>query len=258
MASLKRVPLSQKVRFEVFKRDLFICQYCGRKAPDVILEVDHINPVAKGGDNSIENLVTACRDCNRGKGDKKLSDLSEVEKSRRQLEELQEKKNMVDMIIQWKNGLNDTLSYQVNQIEQVFCSECGVDNEHFSESFKKLLRRSIRKYGFDLIIDAIYIAVDYYPTNNKQARENALSKIVGIAHNKYIEANDPEKASLTKVMHVACKLLAMSPREFYTSFPTNLYKSKQEKLILNAITATGSKWKFAEIVNQIYFGGTNG
>ena len=112
----------------------------------------------------------------QGKGDKKLSDLSEVEKSRRQLEELQEKKNMVDMVIQWKNGLNDTLSYQVNQIEQVFCSECGVDNEHFSESFKKLLRRSIRKYGFDLIIDAIYIAVDYYPTNNKQARENALSK----------------------------------------------------------------------------------
>ena len=64
---MARKPLSKKIRFEVFKRDKFTCQYCGRMSPDVILEVDHIEPVAEGGDNEITNLITSCRDCNRGR-----------------------------------------------------------------------------------------------------------------------------------------------------------------------------------------------
>lgn len=57
-----------KTRFEVFKRDGFICQYCGRRPPEVILEADHIVPKSKGGTDIIENLITACYECNRGKG----------------------------------------------------------------------------------------------------------------------------------------------------------------------------------------------
>lgn len=38
----KRIAISKRVRFDVFKRDSFKCQYCGKSAPDVILEVDHI------------------------------------------------------------------------------------------------------------------------------------------------------------------------------------------------------------------------
>ncbi|MBU1698718.1 MAG: HNH endonuclease [Candidatus Eisenbacteria bacterium] len=60
--------LSPKIRFEIFKRDDFTCRYCGRKTPEVILEVDHVIPISKGGDNEIENLVTSCFECNRGKG----------------------------------------------------------------------------------------------------------------------------------------------------------------------------------------------
>jgi hypothetical protein len=56
------------VRFDVFKRDGFSCAYCGRKPPEVTLEVDHIIPIAGGGTDNTENLVTACVDCNRGKG----------------------------------------------------------------------------------------------------------------------------------------------------------------------------------------------
>jgi hypothetical protein len=62
-----RQPISKRVRFEVFKRDLFTCQYCGATPPDVVLEVDHIEAVANGGGNEEGNLVTACFDCNRGK-----------------------------------------------------------------------------------------------------------------------------------------------------------------------------------------------
>lgn len=62
------------MRFEVFHRDHFTCQYCGAQPPDVVLVCDHIIPVAKGGLTSAENLVTACEGCNAGKSDKSLGD----------------------------------------------------------------------------------------------------------------------------------------------------------------------------------------
>jgi len=69
---MAREALSKKTRFDVFKRDAFCCQYCGATPPNAVLEVDHIQPVSKGGKNAIDNLVTACFDCNRGKSDRLL------------------------------------------------------------------------------------------------------------------------------------------------------------------------------------------
>lgn len=60
--------ISKRLRFEVFKRDNFTCVYCGRQAPEVVLEADHRQPRSQGGKDVIANLVTACFDCNRGKG----------------------------------------------------------------------------------------------------------------------------------------------------------------------------------------------
>lgn len=68
MAKAKRKGLSKKTRFEVFKRDHFTCQYCGKTPPAVVLEVDHIVPVASGGTNDQLNLISACFECNNGKG----------------------------------------------------------------------------------------------------------------------------------------------------------------------------------------------
>lgn len=65
--AVTRQPMSKRARFEVFKRDGFACQYCGAHPPAVVLEVDHIVPVAAGGQNDPDNLVTACFACNRGK-----------------------------------------------------------------------------------------------------------------------------------------------------------------------------------------------
>ena len=46
-ADMPRKVISKRVRFEVFKRDNFKCQYCGSEAPRVVLHVDHINPASK-------------------------------------------------------------------------------------------------------------------------------------------------------------------------------------------------------------------
>ena len=68
-----------KRRFAVFERDGFKCRYCGRSADEgVVLETDHILPRAAGGKDGMENLVTACRECNKGKGDRLLEDYKAV------------------------------------------------------------------------------------------------------------------------------------------------------------------------------------
>ena len=73
---MARAPISKRIRFEVFKRDGFTCQYCGVKPPDVVLELDHIDAVAAGGSNEQSNLTTSCEPCNRGKSDRKLGDFT--------------------------------------------------------------------------------------------------------------------------------------------------------------------------------------
>jgi len=66
----KRQPIKPGVRFQVFKRDNYACQMCGATAADgAKLEIDHVVPVSKGGQNNEENLQVLCRDCNIGKSD---------------------------------------------------------------------------------------------------------------------------------------------------------------------------------------------
>jgi hypothetical protein len=73
----RRKALSKKTRFEVFKRDGFRCMYCGAHPPSVLLEVDHVLAVAAGGTNDMDNLVTSCEPCNRGKGARDLQAVPE-------------------------------------------------------------------------------------------------------------------------------------------------------------------------------------
>jgi 5-methylcytosine-specific restriction endonuclease McrA len=64
-----RVKLTRK---EVFIRDGYTCQYCGRQCHD--LTIDHVVPRSRGGPHSWDNLVSACKPCNHRKGGKLLGD----------------------------------------------------------------------------------------------------------------------------------------------------------------------------------------
>ncbi len=55
------------LRWLILNRDKFTCQYCGSRAPDVILHIDHKVAKASGGTDNPENLITACSACNIGK-----------------------------------------------------------------------------------------------------------------------------------------------------------------------------------------------
>lgn len=59
--------VSKRLRYEILRRDQHTCRYCGASAPDVPLRVDHVTPVALGGTDTPDNLVTSCEPCNSGK-----------------------------------------------------------------------------------------------------------------------------------------------------------------------------------------------
>lgn len=59
--------ITKRLRYEILRRDDHACRYCGARAPDAKLTVDHVVPTALGGTDESSNLVTACADCNAGK-----------------------------------------------------------------------------------------------------------------------------------------------------------------------------------------------
>ena len=62
-----RVKLTKR---EVFRRDNYTCQYCGRQTAH--LTIDHVIPRHRGGQHRWDNLVAACPGCNRHKGGRML------------------------------------------------------------------------------------------------------------------------------------------------------------------------------------------
>ena len=70
-AKEQRNLMTKKLRESIKERDHFTCCLCGNsieKEPNLLLEIDHIIPVAKGGCTTPENLQTLCWRCNRSKG----------------------------------------------------------------------------------------------------------------------------------------------------------------------------------------------
>lgn len=145
---------SARLRFEVFKRDSFTCQYCGRKAPDVILHCDHIHPVAKGGKTDILNLLTSCRECNGGKGPVLLSKQIALGKQRQTLEELQQRREQLEMMVRWRDELavleDDKVAAIVQRIVTKTSGQWTVNGHG-----KANLRRWLGRFGVDEILAAV-------------------------------------------------------------------------------------------------------
>jgi hypothetical protein len=155
-----RKGIKKSVRFEVFKRDSFTCQYCGRSAPNVILHVDHIMPVAKGGEDDITNLVTSCVDCNLGKSDRELTDDAAIQKRKKQLDELQERRDQLEMMMEWQRGLVDLEGEVVNQA--AFFWADLVRPYSLTEPGLAELRKTIKKHGLSETLESMRASAAQY------------------------------------------------------------------------------------------------
>ena len=190
----KRKPISKALRFEVFKRDSFTCQYCGRSAPDVVLQVDHIQPVSKGGQNDILNLITSCRDCNLGKGAKKLDDNTAIVKIKKQLDEVNERREQLEMLMRWKNELLKIREQELDDVCEYWAGM--VDPYYMNENGKQIMKKLLYRFSIKEVLEAIDIACHSYlkfiPDKNEKGKyildhrsvENAFNKIGGICYNR--------------------------------------------------------------------------
>ena len=195
---VKRKSISKKMRFEVFKRDSFRCQYCGATSPDVLLHVDHIKPVKEGGETTIENLITSCIDCNLGKGARLLDDNSVLEKQRRQLEELNERRQQLEMMMKWREGLNKLSEDTYGKAAEYWESKASCT---LTDQGAEKLKKAIKKYSLQVVLDSIDDSCAQYLVSDNsgyttESIEKAFNYIGKVAHIKTIEGEKPYIKSL--------------------------------------------------------------
>ncbi len=188
---MARTRIGKKLRFEVFKRDSFRCQYCGRSAPEVVLHADHIKPVKDDGPTDLLNLVTACRECNLGKGARRLDDASVVKKQTAQLRELNARREQLEMLLRWREGLagiNDRAAGAAGE-HWTAISGWGL-SPHGQGRVRDLLRR----FGLAETLEAMDISSDRYIARDDKGATTqasvsiAFSKIGGVCYNRRIQA----------------------------------------------------------------------
>lgn len=212
----KRKGLSNKIRFEVFKRDSFKCQYCGQSAPDIVLQVDHINPVARGGKNSMTNLITSCQSCNGGKGATRLDDNSAVVKQRLQMEQLNERRAQLTMMMNWREELDNLedgiLEQIVNDINARF--KCRI-----TDSGKKQIKSCIKKFGVADTQEAVrcceeqYLKEDSKGIYTRESQEKAFHYISRVASGIAMKRKDPVLSRLLYAMGIIRNRFSYHPHD---------------------------------------------
>jgi hypothetical protein len=198
---VSRLQVSPRLRFEVFKRDKFTCQYCGARAPDVLLQADHIKPVAEGGTNDILNLLTSCSTCNGGKGAIPLSDAQALNKQRDVLEDLEERRQQIEMMVRWRDELQGIHSDAVEALAARIAERGKFD---LNETGKADIRRWLNRFNVGELLEAIDDAFNIHlQYENDEPTEKSLnlafSKIPGRAD---IIRQEQEKPYLRRLLYI--------------------------------------------------------
>jgi hypothetical protein len=203
--------VSLKLRFEVFKRDDFTCQYCGRKTPEVILELEHIIPLSKGGTDDLDNLTTSCFECNRGKG-KSLRDT--ILKDRDIHDEtilLAEREFQLAEYNNLKKKVRERENNEIAELTEYFSSK--IHGEPISSAKKEfpgyLVRQCLKNISYIDIFELIDIAIDITSRDSKGDSHTVASAkyLSAILRNKLREKKDPttNPRSLEKLSTVIVK-----------------------------------------------------
>ena len=169
--------VSKKIRFEVFKRDGFQCCYCGKTPPEVVLEIDHIDPKSKGGKDDINNLLTACFDCNRGKRDVPLDKMPA--KLSENLEILKLKEDQLKAYRRFVKKVEARIKADMDEVDEVY--QEAIPGYRLSDKFRNVsLKNFIKKLPLHEVVEAMEIAAARFPMEG----ERIIQYFCGICWNK--------------------------------------------------------------------------
>ena len=146
--------ISASLRWQIFSRDGFKCCYCGKQPPDVVLEIDHLVPVSRGGTNDSENLRTACMACNRGKSNNLPSSdlLNQKPIPVENLEEAAEQTAQFCRYLEKKQNEIQRLTTLVDQYWRMKTDNASLDPKYLSPF--------IVRFGLRAVIMAMDIAIN--------------------------------------------------------------------------------------------------
>lgn len=145
------------IRFEVLKRDDFTCVYCGRRSPDVELEVDHILPRKDGGTDDIENLTTACKECNRGKSARSLTTLVPVRDLEEETRLIVERQEKLRKYIRVKSAEEQRLDAVVEAVTDYWIELWTGYRDY--RPFEGALRKAAEILPVEELLDAVDVAL---------------------------------------------------------------------------------------------------
>lgn len=176
--------ISKKLRFEVFKRDGFKCQYCGKTPPAVVLEADHVDPKSKGGSDDINNLITACFDCNRGKSNRKLSQIpSTLIDNKEAMEEKEEQYRAYKRVLKKIEKRKNAEIKQVHDIYQKYFPEYYLKDRFLKGSLSTFLSM-LTVYD---VCNAMEIACGKFSYGRYNEEDKAIKYFCGICWSRIRE-----------------------------------------------------------------------
>lgn len=167
-----------KIRFDIFKRDNFTCQYCGRKTPEIILELDHIVPRSKGGLDELHNLITSCYECNRGKGAEPLSKIKTRKDLKGDLYLLAEKELQLKEYYKLREKVEKRIRKEVSEIASYFFSK---EDTAFAFPYERDIKQFLKIFTKYDIMEAIDIARAKLPRGDDR---NRYRYMCGVLHTK--------------------------------------------------------------------------
>ena len=150
--------INKKLRFEIFKRDEFTCQYCGKEPPDALLEVDHIIPRKENGGDEEENLITSCRDCNQGKSGRMLNEIKfpKAKNLKKRNDEIKEREDQLreyyELIDERRLRISDDLDFIDEKYQEL------KSGYQLNDNGRREYRTLLRTFGKFEIIEAMEIA----------------------------------------------------------------------------------------------------
>ncbi len=182
--SMTREQIGKRLRFSIFSRDGFTCQYCGRtpENDDVVLHVDHVISVKDGGSNEKENLITSCRDCNLGKSAKSVlkrnKDAKDIEQ---ELEDTKERLEQLRQLTKHRQQIQRTRQ-KISNIDIVAIQDAG-DREYDDKTLRILAKARKEINNDTCFFEALEITQRKFPECGDTSPSTFGNYLRGVARN---------------------------------------------------------------------------
>lgn len=175
----KRKNISKSLRFSIFSRDAFTCRYCGRQSDLVPLQIDHMIPVCQGGTNDPNNLITACVDCNSGKGAKIIKQSAPTEFDRLRIsQEINEQTQAANAVVEASKARKKIFQEVVN-----FWGSCTGQDSVDTKS-AQIVTGYIHTFGASTVFRWIERAATKCPNDREMGKYISGCRRKEIAHHK--------------------------------------------------------------------------